>query len=72
MTLRAYAERIGVSEDTVTKWKHAADVAVSLGGDFESLTGHMKHLAAIHAAPVAVLTGQDFEPADKQKRASRS
>lgn len=51
MTLRAYAERISVNEDTATKWKHTAEVAVSSGGDFDKLSGYMRHLAVIHAAP---------------------
>ncbi len=51
MTLRAYAERIGVNEFTVHTWKKAADVAVVAGHNFAELTGCVKHLAAIHAAP---------------------
>lgn len=50
-TLRAYAERIGVNEETVSTWKRAADVAVLTGQDFATLTEHMRHLVAIHAAP---------------------
>jgi ParB/RepB/Spo0J family partition protein len=51
MTLRAYAELISTSEDTVQQWKLAADVAVLLKQDFADLQGYMKHLAYIHAAP---------------------
>jgi len=51
MTLRAYAERIGVSEDTVQAWKWAADVAVLSGQDFAALLDYMRHLSLIHAAP---------------------
>ena len=53
MTLRAYAERIGENEQTVTNWKLAAEVAVFAGKDFQNLTGYGKHLVAIHAAPEA-------------------
>ena len=35
MTLRAYAERIGVDEKTVYTWKNAAEVAVLTGQNFE-------------------------------------
>ena len=51
MTLRSYAERIDVNENTVQMWKKAADVAVVLKHDFSELTGYMKYLSAIHAAP---------------------
>lgn len=51
MTLRAYAERIGVDEKTVHTWKSAAEVAVLTGRNFDDLTDCMRHLAIIHAAP---------------------
>ncbi len=51
MTLRAYADRIGVNEQTVHHWKHAAEVAVIGADNFSKLTGKIEHLVAIHAAP---------------------
>ena len=53
MTLRAYAEPIGVNEQTVHTWKKAAEVAVMTGHNFAEITDCLRHLAAIHAAPEA-------------------
>ena len=65
MTLRSYAKRISVNEDTVKTWKYAADVAVLAGQHFEKLAGQVKHLAAIHAAPETTwpeMTGRILSP----------
>jgi len=40
MNWHAYAERIGVNDNTVLTWRRASEVAVLAGQIFEDLTEH--------------------------------